>query len=229
MRIYDGRGRGKRRKLAVRERAAAGEIDVMSDEELVALLLNTGAPGVDALTSAGELLDRLGGLGGLERASLRALQDQPGVGLAKATRVMAALELGRRCLGRDLRPGTRIRGSTDVVARYRSRLAHLDRERFEVLLLDTRHRVIREHCVSIGCLDSTIVHPREVFHPAVAESAAAVIVVHNHPSGDPAPSGEDQAVTRRLQSTADVLGIELLDHIIVARDGSYSFRDAGQM
>ncbi len=227
MRMYGARGRGRR--LAVRERAAAGEIEVMSDEEVLALLLATGVAGRDALASSRDLLDRLGGLAGLQRASMAALLAQPGVGPAKAARLAAALELGRRCLSRELARGTTIRGSEDVVARYRSRLAHLDRERFDVVLLDTRHRVIREHCVSIGCLDGAIVHPREVFHPAVAESAAAVIVVHNHPSGDPSPSAEDAAVTRRLQSTAGVLGIDLLDHVIVARHGSYSFRDHGRM
>ena len=97
------------------------------------------------------------------------------------------------------------------------------------VLLDTKHRMIKEVCVSVGCLDSTIVHPREVFRPAVAEAAAAVILVHNHPSGDPAPSAEDRAVTRRLAATAEVLGVELLDHVIVARQGCVSLRDAGML
>ncbi len=202
---------------------------VLTDAELVALLLATGTARADAITVARQLLARVGGLGGLDRASLTQLQSVSGVGTAKATRVLAALELGRRAAAGPLDRGEIIRSSRQVVRAYAPRLAHLDRECFYVLLLDSKHRKIKEVCVSIGCLDSAIVHPREVFKPAVAESAAAVILVHNHPSGDPTPSAEDRAVTRRLAATAELLGVDLLDHVIIGRQGCTSLRDGGEL
>jgi len=211
----------------VRERLAAGSPPDLTDADLLALILDTGTPprGVDGLAS--DLLARFGGLRGLARASLVELQRQPGIGPAKASRLQAALELGRRSVARPLPLGEPIRSSQQVFEAFRPRLAHREREHMLAVLLDTKHRVIKEVCVSVGCLDSTIVHPREVFRPAVAEAAAAVILVHNHPSGDPAPSAEDRAVTRRLATTAEVLGVELLDHVIVARQGCASLRDQG--
>lgn len=218
-----------RRRPRVRERLAAGSPPDLTDVELLALILDTGTPprGVDGL--ARDLLARFGGLRGLSRASLVELQRLPGIGPAKASRLQAALELGRRSVSRPLPPGEPIRSSRQVFDAYRPRLAHRDREHMLAVLLDTKHRMLKEVCVSVGCLDSTIVHPREVFRPAVAEAAAAVILVHNHPSGDPAPSAEDRAVTRRLAATAEVLGVELLDHVIVARQGCISLRDAGML
>ena len=213
--------------LDARERMAAGA--VLTDAELVALLLATGTRRADAVTLARQLLASVGGLAGLERASLPALQSVSGIGAAKATRIVAALEIGRRAAASTLDRGAVIRSSQQVIRSFAPRLAHLDREYFYVLLLDAKHRKIKEVCVSIGCLDTAIVHPREVFKPAVAESAAAVILVHNHPSGDPTPSAEDRAVTRRLAATAELLGVELLDHVIVGRQGSTSLRDGGEL
>ncbi len=213
--------------MDVRERMAEGA--ELSDAELVALLLATGTRGADALTLGRRLLTHLGGMEGLRRSTLAELTRLPGVGQAKATRVLAARELGRRLAAAPLDRGASIRSSRQVAAAYGPRLAHLDRECFYVILLDSKHRKIKEVCVSVGCLDSAIVHPREVFKPAVAESAAAVILVHNHPSGDPTPSAEDRAVTRRLVATAQLLGVDLLDHVIVASQGSVSLRDRGEM
>jgi DNA repair protein RadC len=213
--------------MDVRERMAAGA--ELTDAELVALLLATGIRGADALTLGRRLLAHLGGMEGLRRSTMTDLTRLPGVGQAKATRLLAACELGRRLAATPLDLGAVIRSSHQIAAAYGPRLAHLDREYFYVILLDSKHRKIKEVCVSVGCLDSAIVHPREVFKPAVAESAAAVILVHNHPSGDPTPSAEDKAVTRRLVATAQLLGVDLLDHVIVARQGSLSLRDRGEM
>ena len=218
-----------RQPLAMRERLAAGDAADLSDVELLALVLATGTGRADVLCVARGLLDRFGDLRGISRASLSGLQAQPGVGPAKASRLQAALELGRRTVGPAVLRGDPLRSSRQVAEAYRPRLGHLDREHFFVLLLDTKHRLIKDYCVSVGCLDGTIVHPREVFRPAIVESAAAVLLVHNHPSGDPAPSAEDRAVTTRLARTAEILGVDLLDHIIVGRGGSFSFRDAGEL
>jgi len=213
----------------VRERLAACQPSDLADVELLALILDTGTARCGVARVAEELLRRFEDLRGLSRASLPELQRSPGIGPAKASRLQAALELGRRSVVRPIPPGRSIRTSRQVFDAYRSRLGHLDREHMLALLLDTKHRVLKEVCISVGCLDSTLVHPREVFRPAVAESAAAVILVHNHPSGDPTPSAEDLAVTRRLSATADLLGIDLLDHVIVARQGCESLRDRGEM
>lgn len=213
----------------VRERLAASQPADLSEVELLALILDTGTATLDVARVADDLLRRFDGLRGLSRASLPELQRSPGIGPAKASRLQAALELGRRSVARPVPPGAVVRSSRQVFDAYLPRLAHLDREHMLALLLDTKHRVLKEVCVSVGCLDSTLVHPREVFRPAVAESAAAVVLVHNHPSGDPAPSAEDLAVTRRLAATAELLGVELLDHVIVARHGCESLRDRGEM
>ena len=215
--------------MALRERLSQGAPADLTDEELVALILSTGTTGADALHLARRLLARFGDLRSLARASLTELMAEPGLGPAKASRVQAALELGMRSACRAIAPGDPILSSRQVAREFGPRLSHLDREHFYVLLLDTKHRKIKDVCVSVGTLDAAIVHPREVFRPAVAESAAAVILVHNHPSGDPTPSDEDRLVTRRLATTGTVIGVELLDHVIVGKGGSVSLRDAGEM
>jgi len=215
--------------MTLRERLARGAADDLTDEELVALILSTGTAGSDAMELARRLLARFDDLRGLARASITELTAEPGLGPAKASRIQAALELGMRSACRTVAPGQAIRSSQQVVCEFGPRLSHLDREHFFVVLLDTKHRKIKDVCVSVGTLDAAIVHPREVFRPAVAESAAAVILVHNHPSGDPTPSTEDRAVTRRIAATGDLLGVELLDHVIVGRNGSTSLRDRGEL
>ena len=214
-------------RLLPRERLAAGRPADLDDEELLAVILDTGTARVDSRLLARELIQRFGGLHRLARASLPELQRQRGIGPAKACRIQAAVELGRRSTGRRIAPGDTIRSSRQVVEAYRPRLAHRSREHFFVMLLDAKHRQIKDHCVSVGCLDSALVHPREVFRPALSEAAAAVIVVHNHPSGDPTPSAEDRSVTRRLAAAAELIGVDLLDHVIIARHGCVSLRDQG--
>jgi len=216
-------------RMTIRERLSQGAAADLTDEELVALLLSTGLAGTDALDLSRRLLARFGDLRGLGRASIHELMAEPGLGPAKACRVQAALELGMRNACRRIDPCEPIRSSQQVVREFGPRLSQLDREHFYVLLLDAKHRKIKDVLVSVGTLDAAIVHPREVFRPAVAESAAAVIVVHNHPSGDPTPSEEDRMVTRRLAATGDLLGVDLLDHVIVGKSGSVSLRDAGEL
>lgn len=150
-----------------------------------------------------------------------------GIGQAKACEIKAAFEIGRRWLARQGGPLLQVRSSRDVANHYMPLLAGKKREQFQVILLDRKNRIMRDIMISQGSLTASIVHPREVFNPAVRDSAAAVIFVHNHPSGDPQPSQEDHSLTARLVKAGDVLGIPVLDHIIVGRDTYMSFADEG--
>lgn len=200
----------------------------LTTAELIAILVGTGGPDGDALALAGQLLASGGG-------SLRRLAGRPaaewtqlaGIGPAKAGRVVAALELGRR-LGAEQRPlAVRIRAPEDVVRLVGPRLRDLAVEEFRLLALDSQSRVLRDLLVTRGLLNSSLVHPREVFRAAIAEAAAGVVLVHNHPSGDPTPSPEDRAVTRQLVAAGELLDLPVYDHVIVAGDRFTSFATAG--
>lgn len=210
-----------------RERLTSVGASVLSDAELLALLLRTGGRGADALATATSLLDVHGGLHGLARAGGSELAASAGIGPAKSASICAALELGRRLATRRLHPGASIRGPADVFAHFHPRLRHEPQERFIALLLDGRHRVLREENISQGTLTASLVHPREVFRSALRESAAALILVHNHPSGDPTPSAEDREVTGRLVSAGELLGVRVMDHVVVAERGYRSLREEG--
>jgi len=151
----------------------------------------------------------------------------PGVGPAKSAALTAALELGRRLAARRLRPGDPVRGPADVFRHFHARLRHARHERFLVVLLDGRHRMMREVVISQGTLTASLVHPREVFRPALREAAAAVVLVHNHPSGDPTPSTEDREITARLADAGSLLGVPVLDHVVIAERGWVSLCDLG--
>jgi DNA repair protein RadC len=146
---------------------------------------------------------------------LGALESEPGIGSATGSRIVAALELGRRAASELPSPDRPIRGPSDVFSRVGPLLRDLRQEEFHALLLNTQHRVIRDVLVTRGILDASLIHPREVFRAAIVESAAGVILVHNHPSGDPTPSPEDRAVTRQLVRAGEAVGIPILDHVIV--------------
>lgn len=210
-----------------RERLESLGPEALSDVELLALLLRTGGRQADVLGVARDLLSRTGGLQGLARAEPRTLGAAPGVGPAKSATLRAALELGRRLASGRLRAGSVIRSAEDVHRHLHPRLRHLSHERFLVLLLDGRHRLIRLEVVSQGTLTASLVHPREVFRPALREPAAALVLVHNHPSGDPTPSPEDREVTQRLARAGEILGVQVLDHVIVAERGYCSLREEG--
>lgn len=210
------------RERLLREGAAA-----LSDAQLLAILLRIGRPHSSAVQVAMDLLGRLNGLQGLSNRSLDELCAVPGVGPAKAAQIKAAVELGKRVLATPLSTGMRIASSRDLYHHYYPALRDLRHEVFKVLLLDAKHAVIQDTTVSEGSLTLSVVHPREVFNLAVRESAAAVILLHNHPSGDPEPSVEDRELTARLVAAGAVLGIRVLDHVIMG-DGRYvSFADRG--
>ncbi len=196
--------------------------------ELLAILVGTGGVGRDALQVSSRLLASTGG--SLRRLGARPpaeLLRSPGVGPAKAARLLAALEIGRRMTEEVLPPARRVRSPADVVRWVGPQLRDLTVEEFRVLALDSQSQILREILVTRGLLNSSLVHPREVFRPVLAEAAAGVILVHNHPSGDPTPSAEDQIVTRQLVAAGQLLDVPVQDHIIVAGDCYTSFAAAG--
>jgi DNA repair protein RadC len=187
----------------------------LADDALVSAWIG-GVAGV----RAARFLRERGGLDGLLDAGFA--ETTRAVGRSGAVRVFAAAEVLRRLRTRPPRPGDRIRGAADVSTIYGPRLAGERRERFLALALDAKHRIRSEVEIAVGTLSSCPVHPRDAFRPLVREAASAVIFVHNHPSGDPTPSIEDRDLTERLRSAGTILGIRVLDHVIVAAEGSFS-------
>jgi DNA repair protein RadC len=208
-----------------RERLTRFGAEALSDAELLALVLRTGDRRRDSLALARELLTRHGGLRGLARATGPELRAADGVGPVKGASLLAALEIGRRVASRELQPGEPIRSPADLWQHFGARLRDASHEQFLVVLLDGRHRVLRSEPVSRGTLTASLVHPREVFRPAIREAAAALVLVHNHPSGDPTPSREDREITARLVRAGELLGIPVLDHVVVAESGYRSLRE----
>ena len=213
-----------------RERLLAQGPGHLSDAELIAVLLRTGTKGRDAVALAREMLAACNGsLPALSRLLPAELARRKGVGPAKAAAIVAALELARRMVVEPEGTKPRFRSSADAARHFMVRYRGLKRESFRVALLDSGHRLIAEKTVTVGTLNLALVHPRDVFRHAVAESAAAVVLVHNHPSGDPAPSEEDLRLTRQLLKAGDDLGIPVVDHVIVAGSRWYSFADSRRM
>lgn len=211
-----------------RERMRALGAGALSTTELVAVLLGSGASGQSALHCAQAVLESTAGsLGRLAGTPLAALTRVRGVGGARAAAVHAALELGRRMAAEAREAGVPLRGPRDVAAAFAPRLQDLPVEEFHVAILDAQHRLERDVLITRGLLNSSLVHPREVFREAIAERAAAVILVHNHPSGDPTPSAEDRAVTEQLVAAGRLLDIPVHDHIIVGRGRYVRFAEAG--
>jgi DNA repair protein RadC len=210
-----------------REKLLAQGPGVLSDAELLAILLRTGARGASAVDQGRAIMEEFGTFRQLAAAGIGDLRRVKGVGPAKAAQILAALEVAKRYGEQEFKPGEPLRGSGDVYAHFRERLASEQREHFYAVLLDNKHRKIKDVSVSQGSLTASIVHPRDVFTPVVRESAAAVIFVHNHPSGDPTPSKEDIEITRRLREVGDLMGVRVLDHIVVGKGRYVSFVDDG--
>jgi DNA repair protein RadC len=203
------------------ERLGAG---ALGDNELLAIVLSHGRAHLSALDLANSVLAR-GGLRSLLRRTHEELRQVPGIGAARAAQVIAAIELGRRTLTRLEEERPRL-GSPRSVAEYLlPQFGNRAVEQFGVLLLDTKHRVIRASVLSVGTLDASIVHPREVFREATAAGAAALVLFHNHPSGDPEPSDDDCRLTERLVAAGVLMGIDVLDHVILADAKYFSFRE----
>ncbi len=210
-----------------RERLQRWGAATLSPQELLACVLGRGIAGESVLVSAQRLLSTFGNLTGIRDASVEELACVHGIGPAKAAQLKAALELSRRVEQAPPADGVTIADWRDVVRLLEPRLAHATKEHFVAVLLDARHRVLRVADISVGSLTASIVHPRELFHEAITAHAAALIVAHNHPSGDPAPSEEDVLLTRRLVAAGRVLGIEVLDHVILGAGRACSLQADG--
>lgn len=212
-----------------RERLERLGPSALSNSELLAVLLGTGRAGMDVTTLAAELLQNLGGLEALIDTSAFELRTRPGIGAAKAARLMAAIELGARAQCDGPRLGDPLCHSRQVYERFGKRWTHSRVERFFVIAVDSKNRARAVREVARGGRVRCQVDPAEVFRTLLREAASGAIFVHNHPSGDPEPSPEDIALTERLEAAADLLGIRVLDHLVIGRGRYVSLRDAGLM
>ena len=210
-----------------RERLIRLGAEALAEHELLACVLGRGVAGESVLLSARRVLAACGTLRGVADASVEQLLRLHGIGPAKAAQLKAAVEVGRRISDAAPRPRAPITTVEAAAAVLRPALLHRQREHVVALLLDARHRLIRMSPIAVGSLSASLVHPRELFKEAIAASAAAVLVAHNHPSGDPAPSEHDVALTRRLTAAGAMLGIEVVDHLIIAAEGVVSLRALG--
>tara|TARA_B100000315_G_scaffold137703_1_gene126794 strand:- start:303 stop:998 length:696 start_codon:yes stop_codon:yes gene_type:complete len=193
----------------------------LSNTELIAILLRTGMQGENVLSLPSRLLARLDGLAGLGRSTFAELCAQPGLSEAKTCQLLAALELGRRFV--SLAPEERlvIGSPQDVANLVMGEMAALDQEHLKVLLLNTKNEVLSIQEIYVGNVNSAVVRPAEVIRPAIRDNAPSIIVVHNHPSGDPTPSPEDVSITRDLVAAGELLGVELLDHLVIGSGGRF--------
>lgn len=214
-----------------RERLIALGESALTEAELLAILLRTGVPGANAVDVGRQLLDRYSSLDGLSRCSVDELKKIKGVGPAKALHLVAAFGIAVR-LAATRGKSTKLDSPESIEAMLGPEMRMLRKESLRVVLLDTRYHLLRVEQISLGTINESIAHPRDVLRPAVISSAYAIVVVHNHPSGDPSPSQTDHSLTRRLAEAAELLQIKLLDHIIIgmATDktaGYFSFKEAG--
>lgn len=202
----------------------------VSDLELLCLLMAGSTGGEPAAQVGRELLERFGSLGGVLREPPSSLVRVRGVGRSLAARIRAAREIGKRLWAQErVAPRLYLAGPEDVADLFLAEMSTLDREHFRAILLDTKNRILGLRTISIGSLNSSVVHAREVFKAAVHESAQAIVLVHNHPSGSPEPSPEDLAVTGRLAEAGRILGIEVVDHVILGSQGFISLKELGHV
>ncbi len=204
-----------------RERLKEYGARYLSNTELVAILLRTGLRGENVLSLSSRLLAQLNGLAGLGRSSFAELCAQRGLSEAKASQLLAGLELGRRFVSLAPEERATIRSPEDVANLLMAEMAPLPQEHLKALLLNTKNEVLSVQEIYVGNVNSSMVRPAEVFRPAVRDNAPSIIVVHNHPSGDPTPSPEDVSITRELVSAGETLGIQLLDHLVIGSGNRY--------
>lgn len=212
-----------------RERLQRFGAETLSAQELLSLILGRGIRGESVMVTAQKLLSRFGSVKGISDASIEELSTIKGIGIAKATQIKACFELGKR---QDLEPELKdidIKNPEKVVQLLRSGIKDKAKEHFKLILLNARNKVMGISTVSIGTLNSNLVHPREVFREAISYSAASVVFAHNHPSGDSEPSEDDLTITKRLVEAGKILGIEVLDHIIITKTGFFSFKEKGSL
>lgn len=209
-----------------REKLLGRGAAALADHELVAVVLGAGVHRRDVLTVAAQVVGASGGLAGLATSAPERLMREPGVGPTRAARLLAALELGRRALAPRVASRARVATPAAVAAYLAPDHSRHREERFGVLPLDTKHRVVRAVPISQGTLDASLVHPREVFRAAAEHSAAAIVLFHNHPSGDPSPSVDDVQLTRRLVDAGELMGIAVVDHVVLGDGCWHSLRES---
>lgn len=214
-------------ELRPRERMLTAGPASLSNGELLAILLRTGTKSTSAVDLAQQLFARFNDLPGLTSASVEELCSVKGMGSVKAVQIKAALELGRRMAVLPAAQRAVIASPEDAAALVMDSMRHLDREHFKIMLLNTKNHLLAIETISIGTLNSSMVHPRELFKAAIKKSAAGLILVHNHPSGDPSPSGDDIVITRRLIEGGEILGISVLDHLIIGDNKFISMKSKG--
>ena len=210
-----------------RERLLRAGAESLSDAELLAIILRVGGREGSAIDLARHLLTTAGGFRGLERMSTAELCRIPNVGPAKAAQIKAALEIGKRFRTERGDEGDRVHSSDDVYHLVGPSMRDLPREEFRVLFLTQRNEIIANKVIFEGSLTESVASPREILREALNLSAASLVLVHNHPSGDPTPSSEDRAVTQRIRAAGETMGVTLLDHIIIGKNGYFSFADHG--
>jgi DNA repair protein RadC len=210
-----------------RERLQKFGPEALSAQELLALIIGRGIPQKSVINIAQELLAKFGNIKAISQATLEELSQIKGIGLAKAAQLKACFELGRR---EDLEPELKnfdIKDPEAVVKAIRASIKDKAKEHFKLILLNPRNKIIGISTISIGTLNASLVHPREVFKDALMHTAASVVLAHNHPSGDPEPSEDDITITKRLIEAGKILGVEVIDHIIVGKNGFFSFKEKG--
>lgn len=210
-----------------RERMVKNGAQSLSDAEILAIILRVGNQEKTAIDLARSMIKDLGGFSGLDTRSIAEFCQIKGIGLAKAAQIKAAIELGKRLFQEENKASQTVESSEDVYKIVRPHLENLDREVFKILLLTSRNTIILDKNLFQGSLTESMVSPREIIKEALNYSAASIVFVHNHPSGQPSPSEEDKTVTRRLKNACDTVGVKVLDHIIVGKKSYYSFADSG--
>lgn len=212
-----------------RERMMQYGAQALSNAELLAILLRTGTYQESAVSLAQRVLSQAGGLRNLVDISLQQLTGIKGIGSAKGLQIQAGIELGRRLARSSMQETVTVRSPQDVANLLMEELRYLNKEHFVCLFLNTKNHVIGQETLSMGSLNASIVHPREVFRAAIKRSSASIVCVHNHPSGDPTPSSEDIQMTQRLVEAGDIVGIEVLDHIVIGDRKFVSLKEQGLM
>lgn len=212
-----------------REKLSRHGVAALGDNELVALVIGNGSRHRDALTLANALLAGHGGLHGLTRSTCDDLMRVAGIGRARAAQIVGAIELGRRTLAHAPSERLRLNAPRDVAAYLMPRFGSRGVEQFGIVLLDSKHRVIRTSVLAVGTLNSSIVEPRDVFREATIGGAAAIVIFHSHPSGDPTPSPEDVDLTRRLAAAGVLMGIDVVDHVVLGDVRYVSFKETGRL
>ena len=229
--VMDLQNRIKIKEMAIEERPREKMISLgcakLSNAELLAIILRTGNKDMSVVDLSNKIinLDKIEGIRGLSNITVQELSKLKGVGQAKACQIVASIELGKRISKAENKSKCTVKSPQEISNIFMEELRYLKKEIFKILLLNTKNDIISDIDISIGSLNSSIVHPREVFIEAIKRSANKIILMHNHPSGNPKPSNEDKEITSRLVKTGDIVGIQILDHIIIGDGSYYSFKE----